>query len=58
MLVEPMGAETQVTMKLGDTQVIGVFRDRVTLSPGAVIKVMPDAAAVHLFDANGGQRLD
>lgn len=58
LLVEPMGAETQVTMRLGDTQVIGVFRERVALSPGAVIKVKPDAAAVHLFDADGGQRLE
>ncbi|WP_343315364.1 sn-glycerol-3-phosphate ABC transporter ATP-binding protein UgpC [Brucella sp. BE17] len=58
LLVEPTGAETQITMRLGDTQVIGVFRDRVTLSPGTVINVMPDAAAVHLFSADGGQRLE
>jgi multiple sugar transport system ATP-binding protein len=57
-LVEPMGAETQVTMRLGETQVIGVFRERVALLPGAVITVTPDAAAVHLFDADGGQRLE
>jgi multiple sugar transport system ATP-binding protein len=57
LLVEPIGAETQVTMRLGDTQVIGVFRERVMLSLGAVIKMMPDAA-VHLFDADGGQRLE
>ncbi|SCX21936.1 sn-glycerol-3-phosphate import ATP-binding protein UgpC [Agrobacterium sp. DSM 25558] len=58
LLVEPMGAETQVTMRLGDTKVIGVFRERVALSPGAMIKVMPDAAAIHLFDADGRQRLE
>lgn len=58
LLVEPMGAETQVTMTLGNTQVIGVFRERIALSPGSVITVIPDAAAVHLFDADGGQRLE
>ncbi|UHS58801.1 ABC transporter ATP-binding protein [Agrobacterium vaccinii] len=58
LLVEPMGAETQVTMTLGNTQVIGVFRERVALSPGSVITLMPDAAAIHLFDADGGQRLE
>ncbi|MBP2551821.1 multiple sugar transport system ATP-binding protein [Neorhizobium galegae] len=58
LLVEPMGAETQVTMLLGNTQVIGVFRERVDLSPDTVINVMPDVAAIHLFDTDGGQRLD
>lgn len=57
LLVEPMGAETQITMSLAGTQVIGVFRERVALSPGAVINVMPDAAAIHLFDADSGERL-
>ncbi len=58
ILVEPMGSETQVTMKLGGTQVTGVFRERVALSPGATIRVRPDFANIHLFAADGGQRLN
>jgi multiple sugar transport system ATP-binding protein len=58
ILVEPMGSETQVTMKLGGTQVTGVFRERVALSPGATIRVRPDLANIHLFAADGGQRLN
>ena len=58
ILVEPMGSETQVTMKLGGTQVTGVFRERVALSPGATICVRPDLANIHLFAADGGQRLN
>lgn len=55
-LVEPMGSETQVTMKLGETQVTGVFRERVSLSTRATIRVCPELANIHLF-ASGGQRL-
>ncbi|MDR6817714.1 multiple sugar transport system ATP-binding protein [Neorhizobium sp. 2083] len=58
ILVEPMGSETQVTMKLGETPVTGVFRERVSLSPGATIRVRPDLDNVHLFAADGGQRLN
>ncbi len=56
-LVEPMGSETQVTMKLGETQVTGVFRERVSLSTRATIRVRPELANIHLF-ASGGQRLN
>ncbi|KXF75461.1 sugar ABC transporter ATP-binding protein [Paramesorhizobium deserti] len=58
VLVEPMGSETQVTMKLGETQVTGIFRERVSLSPGATIHVRPDLANIHLFAADSGQRLN
>jgi len=58
ILVEPMGSETQVTMKLGDTTVTGVFRERVSLSHGATIRVRPELANIHLFAADGGKRLN
>jgi multiple sugar transport system ATP-binding protein len=58
ILVEPMGSETQVTMKLGETLATGVFRERVSLSPGATIRVRPDLGNIHLFAADGGQRLN
>ncbi|CDM60708.1 MULTISPECIES: ABC transporter ATP-binding protein [Rhizobium] len=58
ILVEPMGSETQVTMKLGDTTVSGVFRERVSLSPGATIRLRPELANIHLFAADGGQRMN
>ena len=52
-LVEPMGSETQVTMTLADTSLIGVFRERLTARPGETIRVRPDLSAIHLFDQNG-----
>lgn len=57
LIVEPMGSETQVTMKLGQTSVIGLFRERVAGMPGETIGVTIDPAKTHLFDAVNGQRL-
>ena len=58
LLVEPMGSETQVTMTLGEHQVIGVFRERVKARPGETIMVRPDPLSVHLFDATTGARIN
>ena len=58
LLVEPMGSETQVTMTLGEHQVIGVFRERVQAKPGETITVAPDINNVHLFDASTGLRIN
>ena len=58
LLVEPMGSETQVTMTIGEHQVIGVFRERLRAEPGATIHVTPQLNAVHLFDAASGKRLN
>jgi multiple sugar transport system ATP-binding protein len=56
-LVEPMGSETQVSMTIAGTTVIGVFRERVRALPGEVIRVRPETANVHIFDAASGRRL-
>ena len=58
LLVEPMGSETQVTMRLGEQQAIGVFRERVQARPGDIIHVRPNIAHVHLFEVESGLRLD
>ncbi len=58
VLIEPMGPETQVTMRLGDTQVTGVFRERINGAPGDVIHVSPDLGAIHLFSKEGSTRLN
>jgi multiple sugar transport system ATP-binding protein len=58
LLVEPMGSETQVTLKLGEQQIIGVFRERVRTQPGQMIHIQPDLNHLHLFDQATGQRLN
>jgi multiple sugar transport system ATP-binding protein len=57
LLIEPTGSETQVTMTLGEQTLIGVFRERIQAQPGETIRVRPDLASVHLFDAQG-QRIN
>lgn len=56
-VVEPTGSETQVFAKLGGTDVVGVFRERVDAKPGQQIRVSPDPRLVHLFDQDTGRRL-
>jgi len=57
VLVEPTGSDTQVTMLLGTTRVMGVFRERVPMTPGDMVRVIPKIDAVHMFDASTGLRM-
>ena len=57
-VIEPTGSETQVFAKLGGEKIVGVFRERIAVKPGALLPVRPDPAAVHLFDAESGLRLN
>ncbi|WP_087000871.1 ABC transporter ATP-binding protein [Rhizobium sullae] len=58
VLVEPMGSETQVTMRIGPIELNGIFRERVLPRPGETITVEPDISAIHLFAADDGMRLN
>ncbi len=57
VVVEPTGADTQVFTKIAGVEVTSVFRDRHAFRPGEVIRLRPDAARAHLFDAASGMRL-
>ncbi|ARM91847.1 sn-glycerol-3-phosphate ABC transporter ATP-binding protein (plasmid) [Rhizobium sp. CIAT894] len=57
VVIEPTGYETHLTVRLGGSEVSCVFRERVNARPGEAIRVAIDASHVHLFDAEGGQRL-
>ena len=56
-VLEPTGSETQVFMKLGAADIVGVFRDRISVAPGSALGVLPDTAQAHIFDKATGQRL-
>jgi multiple sugar transport system ATP-binding protein len=56
-VVEPTGSETQVHGRLGNLPVMGAFRERVTVQPGAPLTVTADPSLVHLFDLKTGVRL-
>jgi multiple sugar transport system ATP-binding protein len=55
VVVEPMGSETQVVLRWGKQQLVGIFRERLAAKPGETIKISPDLAVVHLFDAAGNR---
>jgi multiple sugar transport system ATP-binding protein len=56
-LIEPTGSETQVTLRIGDTPLIGAFRERVSSKPGETIHIVPDLGHIHLFEKGSGQRI-
>jgi multiple sugar transport system ATP-binding protein len=57
VVVEPTGADTQVFAKVGETEVIAVFRERHDFRAGDAIRLTPDHERTHLFDAGTGQSL-
>jgi multiple sugar transport system ATP-binding protein len=57
-VIEPTGSETQVFAKLGSDKVVGVFRQRIAARPGDLLPLLPDPAAVHLFDPASGARIN
>ena len=56
-VVEPTGSELQVVSKLGDDEIIAVFRERHQFKPGDKIRLKPDPRLIHLFDETTGKRL-
>jgi multiple sugar transport system ATP-binding protein len=56
-VVEPTGSETQVVLKVGDTTLMGAFRERISAGPGEPLPVSPDLGLVHLFDRKTGKRI-
>ncbi|MNL54775.1 sn-glycerol-3-phosphate import ATP-binding protein UgpC [compost metagenome] len=57
-VVEPTGAETHVVGHVAGRRVMGVFRERITTSPGDVLRVAFDPGKVHLFDHQSDERIN
>jgi len=57
VVVEPMGAETELVVKVADASLVITAHGRSDARPGQTITLAPEAACVHLFDAASGQRL-
>ena len=58
LLVEPLGSETQVTMTLGGSRVLGVFRERIGQAVGEEIRISPSLDGIHLYSDENGNRLN
>ena len=56
-VVEFAGADTMLSCRLGDHQLLAMVHDRVSARPGAGIGLRPRADHVHWFDAGHGQRI-
>jgi multiple sugar transport system ATP-binding protein len=56
-LVEPMGSDTQITVDVGDTEIVTVFHRRIAATPGDALSLKPLPAEIHRFDAGTGTRL-
>lgn len=57
LVIEPTGSETQVALRVGDSDMVGVFRERITAKPGESITVSFAPETLHLFDPASGARL-
>jgi multiple sugar transport system ATP-binding protein len=57
VVIEPTGAETHVIFRLGEEQIIGVFRERLAVRPGDILNIAPDRQKAHLFDTSTGRRI-
>ena len=56
-VVEPMGAETEVLLKVGGQSFTVMTHGRASYGPGERVSLAPQSAQAHLFDATSGQRL-
>jgi multiple sugar transport system ATP-binding protein len=57
VVIEPTGSETQLFARLGEQEIVAIFRERHEFAPGQKIRLRPRAPVAHLFDAASGQRL-
>jgi multiple sugar transport system ATP-binding protein len=57
VIVEPMGAETEMLVKAGEATLTVMTRGRSGARPGERIFLAPQSAHVHLFDAASGLRI-
>jgi multiple sugar transport system ATP-binding protein len=57
VVIEPTGSETQLFARLGEQEIVAVFRERHDFAPGMKIRLKPRAPVAHLFDAASGMRL-
>ena len=56
-VVEPTGAETELLVQAGESQIVLITHGRPQVKPGDRIGLEVDEAMVHVFDQETGQRL-
>ena len=56
-VVEPTGSETQVFLRLGESEIVAVFHERHDFRPGQTVHLKPRPEHAHLFDGASGDRV-
>ncbi len=56
VVTEPTGSETQVIVRLDESDLTLMFHERIDVRPGETLHIAIDEAAVHLFDKETGMR--
>jgi multiple sugar transport system ATP-binding protein len=56
-VIEPTGSETMVVVRMGEEEVVALFRERHQFAPGQTVHLRPRLDQVHLFDSASGQRV-
>jgi multiple sugar transport system ATP-binding protein len=56
-VVEPTGSETMVVLRLGESEIVALFRERHSFTPGQTIHLRPRREQAHLFDGETGNRI-
>jgi len=57
VVVEPMGAETELVLQVGGASLTVTTHGRASYGPGERIRISPQAAHAHLFDGASGTRI-
>jgi multiple sugar transport system ATP-binding protein len=57
-VVEPMGAETEILVKVGGQTLNIMTHGRASVGPGERVSLAPQPAQAHLFDAASGRRIE
>jgi multiple sugar transport system ATP-binding protein len=56
-VVEPMGAETEILVKVGGQTLTMMTHGRASVGPGERVSLAPQPSQAHLFDAASGRRI-
>jgi len=57
-VVEPMGAETEILVRVGGQTLNIMAHGRASVGPGERVSLVPQPAQAHLFDATSGRRIE
>jgi multiple sugar transport system ATP-binding protein len=57
IVVEPMGAETELVVRVADVSLTVVMHGRANLRPGDSLALSPEAGHAHVFDSATGRRI-